>query len=309
MARNRRTWGLALLATTALVAASYGVYRFVFAGDTPGSDGSNSAADDDDSDNQKQRNETGGASTAAEPNMLGVHAIRRGLHLHRGANGGGGGSGGVRPKLTLGLNGIIIRCRPGHPDSKRSEADRDRGDNRYILRPEGLALVSELGRHFDLYLLATVPSRDDQDDIRRLLLAGEAAHVFHHREVVGVPAESNHGATTTVDDTLAGTTDGTMGSPGRGSLVQRDVVDARKLLFCQTDAGKVHMVRHIDPVIHVDTAVPTLLELLPFIPYLYWLRQAPPPPPSDPTALVKLQNSAKVQVVDDQFHCVWPPSP
>ncbi|KAJ1912828.1 hypothetical protein IWQ60_009482 [Tieghemiomyces parasiticus] len=307
MARNRRTWGLALLATTALVAASYGVYRFVLACDTSGSDGSDSAADDDDSDNKKQRNETGGASTAAEPNMLGVHAIRRGLHLHRGAN-GGGGSGGVRPKLTLGLNGIIIRYRPGHPDSKRPEADRDSGDSRYILRPEGLALLSELGRHFDLFLLATVPSRDDQDDIRRLLFTGEAAHVFHHREVVGSPAESNHDATAPVDDTLAGTTDGAMGSPGRGSLVQRDVVDARKLLFCQTDAGKVHMVRHIDPVIHVDTAVPTILELIPFIPYLYWLRQAPPPL-SDPAALVKLQSSAKVQVVDDHFRCVRSPSP
>jgi hypothetical protein len=46
-------------------------------------------------------------------------------------------------------------------------------------------------------------------------------------------------------------------------------LDSSKILFCSTEQGKVHMVRHVDPSLHMDWNPEVLIELSPFIPLLF----------------------------------------
>lgn len=56
-----------------------------------------------------------------------------------------------------------------------------------------------------------------------------------------------------------------------------DVLDTRKILVCSTEEGKIHMVRHIEPYIHVeggwecDDGEDIVQSLRPFVSKLVWV--------------------------------------
>ena len=52
----------------------------------------------------------------------------------------------------------------------------------------------------------------------------------------------------------------------QSSMVRRNLLDFNKMVFCLTWEGKAHIVRHIEPHIHIDTDVDVINKLRVSIP-------------------------------------------
>lgn len=46
-------------------------------------------------------------------------------------------------------------------------------------------------------------------------------------------------------------------------------IERHRIIFCETDVGKEHIVRHIHPEIHIDYSGTTSRQLLPHLPRIY----------------------------------------
>ncbi|KAI9490812.1 hypothetical protein BDB00DRAFT_768262 [Zychaea mexicana] len=60
-------------------------------------------------------------------------------------------------------------------------------------------------------------------------------------------------------------------------LLEKGVLDTRKILWCSTEEGKIHMIRHIEPAVHIeggwelDDGEDIVRKLRPFVPRLLWV--------------------------------------
>ncbi|KAJ1981316.1 hypothetical protein H4R34_002119 [Dimargaris verticillata] len=131
----------------------------------------------------------------------------------------------------------------------------------YAFKPGAAALLRTLATLYDVYIIAVVQSDPEQQCLWGLL--------------------DNLDAQTPTPPPL------------RASSNQ--ALDLRKVLFCQTEKGLHHIVRHLEPVVHIDASPTSLTQLLPFVPQLIWLQRpchTPPslalPSASDSTALAPL---------------------
>ncbi|KAK9687390.1 hypothetical protein K7432_014807 [Basidiobolus ranarum] len=52
------------------------------------------------------------------------------------------------------------------------------------------------------------------------------------------------------------------------------LLDTRKVLFSQTTEGRSHMVRHLEPYIHIDSDISIIEKVAPFIPRCIFLDQS-----------------------------------
>eukprot|EP00842_Homolaphlyctis_polyrhiza_P001462 jgi/Hompol1/2316/HPOL_002201-RA len=57
-------------------------------------------------------------------------------------------------------------------------------------------------------------------------------------------------------------------------------IDPRRVLFCETQEGVAHMVRHIAPDVHVDVVASRVKTLAQWIPNVVFMRKRSPTPPS-----------------------------
>ena len=60
-------------------------------------------------------------------------------------------------------------------------------------------------------------------------------------------------------------------------LLENNVLDPRKILWCSTEEGKIHMIRHIEPAVHIeggwelDDGEDIVRKLRPFVSRLIWV--------------------------------------
>ncbi|KAJ1986401.1 hypothetical protein H4R33_003372 [Dimargaris cristalligena] len=145
-----------------------------------------------------------------------------------------------RPKATLCLNHTLIW-----------NPSKDPASPNLAFKPGALALLQALTTHFDLYLIANVESPVHQAHLTDLLRDREA---IDFAVPIPTPTHISSEAATSATD-------------------PRIPIDSRKLLFCQSSPGKSHIVRHIDPQIHIDADPDCLSALILFVPQLIWLRR------------------------------------
>ncbi|KAJ1981884.1 hypothetical protein H4R35_000542 [Dimargaris xerosporica] len=106
----------------------------------------------------------------------------------------------------------------------------------YAFKPGAAALLRVLAILYDVYTIAIVQSEHEQQRLWDLLESLDAQAPSSH-------ASSNQG------------------------------LDLRKALFCQTEEGLHHIVRHLEPTVHVDASPASLAQLLPYVPQLIWLQR------------------------------------
>ncbi|KAJ1953436.1 hypothetical protein IWQ62_005990, partial [Dispira parvispora] len=168
---------------------------------------------------------------------------------------------------------------------------RDPQSPNYAFKPNALPLLRIMTKYFDVYCIAHIRSTAEQMDIRQLFDSG--------RRSQSTPPSSTE--------------------TGKDSAPEE--MDRRKLLFCQTLKGKDHIVRHVQPLVHVDADLESIVTLATFIPHMVWLarsttlpvepspdhsRVGPEPPES--SNLGAVWNLANVRVFDITHHeSVAPP--
>ncbi|KAJ3087492.1 ATP-binding cassette sub- G member 2 [Quaeritorhiza haematococci] len=59
----------------------------------------------------------------------------------------------------------------------------------------------------------------------------------------------------------------------KGSGLYGSGLDSRKVLFCETEEGKAHIVRHVEPHIHIETNDEIIQKLAPFVPKIVRLKR------------------------------------
>jgi len=82
-------------------------------------------------------------------------------------------------------------------------------------------------------------------------------------------------------------------------LVQHGL-DPRKILFCSTSEGRRHMVRQLDPLLHIDANPTVIQELQPHISELIWISKE-----SDETNPFISQNSRSSKNSHAIAHNIW----
>ncbi|KAJ3212332.1 hypothetical protein HK099_007756 [Clydaea vesicula] len=51
------------------------------------------------------------------------------------------------------------------------------------------------------------------------------------------------------------------------------IIDSRRILFCSTEKGKIHLVRHIKPFLHIDSNKEDVIELSPYVEKLIFCKK------------------------------------
>ncbi|KAI8390978.1 uncharacterized protein BYT42DRAFT_555077 [Radiomyces spectabilis] len=127
-----------------------------------------------------------------------------------------------KEKLTISLKNTIL----WNPSS-------DVDVPNHAFHEHATTLLSRLSQLYDVYLLISVGSKEEQDQIQ---------HLLDHAGLIG-----------------------------------SDGLDKRKILFCSTEEGKIHIVRHVEPYMHVegggelDDGGNSVKKLQPFVPKLLWI--------------------------------------
>ncbi|KAJ1653358.1 hypothetical protein IWQ61_006500 [Dispira simplex] len=135
------------------------------------------------------------------------------------------------PKLTVYLNNTLIWNPSQDPQCPN-----------YAFKLNAIPLLHIMSEYFDVYCIAQIRSTAEQADIRQLLDPGRRSQPTTHAP--SVSADNDNAPET---------------------------MDPRKLLFCQTTKGKVHIVRHLQPLVHVDADLDSVVGLATFIPHMIWL--------------------------------------
>ncbi|RUS32877.1 hypothetical protein BC938DRAFT_473950 [Jimgerdemannia flammicorona] len=99
----------------------------------------------------------------------------------------------------------------------------------HAFHEHSVTLLTRLSQHYHIFLIIHATSDADKSQILTLL---NSAKIFQ---------KSRRSPTSPTSPKLRTTNSDSL-----------DLLDTRKILFCSTEEGKTHMVRHLDPAVHIE---------------------------------------------------------
>jgi hypothetical protein len=101
-----------------------------------------------------------------------------------------------------------------------------------------VTLLRYFAEKYDLYLVMSVKTHEERTEVMRLLRDAQLIR--------------------SVDDTSED-------APGKARI------DEHKVLFCETEAGTTHIIRHLSPNIHVESDFKTVQDVRTFVGQVIWI--------------------------------------